>query len=142
MKEMDEFEKAYVRLCSRRKVSKGLTSLLEDVYRTLHEAPTNLARIKRRLVSLLSFLCEPENRTDENCQAVDLFFAIHDHWNISWDRYPEQLKQLLDDIGGCLHDTVEAPEIAANFESTPEQLLSRAKKLNEFKPKTCQSNNG
>lgn len=126
---MGEFEEAYVRLCSGRKVSEGLRSLLEDVYRTLHEAPTNLASIKNSLVSLLSFLCKKENRTDENCRAVDLFFAMHDHWNISWDSYPEQFKQLLDDIGGCLHDSISTPDIATNFESMPEQLLVRAKEL-------------
>jgi len=126
---MGEFEEAYVRFCSGKKVPKSLKPLLKDVYRTLHKKPASLVDIKDSLVSLLSFLCEQENRTDENCRAVDLFFAVYDHWNISWDSYPEQFKQLLDDIGGCLHDSISAPDVATNFESTPEQLLLRAKEL-------------
>jgi hypothetical protein len=32
-------------------------------------------------------------------------------------------------MGGALHDTIGVPEIAVDLDSTPEQLLSRAKKL-------------
>jgi hypothetical protein len=32
---------------------------------------------------------------------------------------------VLRDMASALHDTVSAPEVAKNFESTPEQLLNR-----------------
>lgn len=35
------------------------------------------------------------------------------------------LADVLRDMAGALHDTVTAPAIASNFESTPEQLLAR-----------------
>jgi hypothetical protein len=78
----------------------------------------------------MSFLSKPENCTNENCHAVDLFFCIEDHWNKRWGNLPQDYQQVLDDIGRCLHDTVSSPEIAKNFDSTPEQLLKRIEKLN------------
>jgi hypothetical protein len=42
---------------------------------------------------------------------------------------PEPFVDILADMGSALHDTVSAPLIAANFQSTPEQLLERARRL-------------
>ena len=42
---------------------------------------------------------------------------------------PNPFHDIFADIAGALHDTVSAPEIAENFESTPEQLLKRAREL-------------
>ena len=52
---------------------------------------------------------------------------LHGDYNFNWDNLDPYIQGILDDIGGQLHDTIEAPHIAENFESTPEQLLSRAK---------------
>ena len=113
---------------------KGLKQLLERVVRSLHEEPMNLGNIKDSLVCLFTFLCKPKNRTHKNCRAVDLFFCVDcvdNHLDVSWNSLPNEHRQLFNDIGGALHDTVVAPEIATNFKSTPEQLLSRAKRLNK-----------
>jgi len=75
------------------------------------------------------FLCRPEHRTDANCSAVDLFFAVEDHWSVRWEELPRDYQRVLDDIGGSLHDTVSNPDIAENFQSTPEQLLDRISRL-------------
>jgi hypothetical protein len=48
---------------------------------------------------------------------------------VRWGNLPEGYRHLLDDIGGALHDTISAPEIAQSLESTPEQLLARAQRL-------------
>ena len=109
----------------------NLRHLLEQVSCLLHEEPANLDSIKESLVCLLSFICEPKNRTHNNCKAVDLFFCLDNLSDVSWNSLPEDYRQLFDDIGGCMHDTVESPEIATNFDSTTEQLLSRAKGLNK-----------
>jgi hypothetical protein len=45
------------------------------------------------------------------------------------DQLPEPFVDILNDMGSALHDTVSAPLIAANFQSTPEQLLERARRL-------------
>ena len=113
------------------KKPKDLNQLLAKVHFSLHEEPVNLGTIKDSLVCLFSFLCEPKNRTHNNCRAVDLFFCVDNHSDVFWNSLPDDYRQLFEDIGGCLHDTVEAPEIATNFESTPEQLLSRAKRLSK-----------
>jgi hypothetical protein len=54
---------------------------------------------------------------------------MSDDWERDWDELPEECIDILADMAGALHDTVKAPEIAHNFDSTPEQLLERAKKL-------------
>jgi len=50
-----------------------------------------------------------------------------DVWNA--ERLPDAYVNILADMSGALHDTISAPEIAANFESTPEQLLARVRAL-------------
>jgi hypothetical protein len=126
---MATFEEGYARFCKKAGVSQELRPLLARVYDLIHEASVNLPALRDALVALLSFLCEPESRTSDNCRAVDLFFAVDDHWTVKWDILPENYQRLLDDIGGALHNAVDAPDIAENFSSTPEQLLDRARQL-------------
>jgi len=45
--------------------------------------------------------------------------------DVNWEHVPEALSDILGDMGSALHDTVQTPEMAANFECTPEQLLTR-----------------
>ena len=126
---MASFHEGYIRFCSAKGVSQELRPLLSLVYNQIHVSPVNLPLLKEALVALTSFLSQPEHRTDENCKAVNLFFSINNHWDARWDGLPEEYQSILDDISGCLHDTVSAPKIAENFESTPEQLLERVKQL-------------
>ena len=58
-----------------------------------------------------------------------MFFEMEDHWTVRWDNLPDDFRELLDDIGGMVHDTFSAPEIAENFASTVEQLRDRAERL-------------
>jgi hypothetical protein len=39
------------------------------------------------------------------------------------ERVDDEFHDILADMSEALHDTVSAPEVAAEFESTPEQLL-------------------
>jgi len=110
-------------------VSPALRPLLLAVYRELANRPTDLPRLRSALESLLMFLASPEGRTNANCWAADLFFCLGDDWEIDgWD-VPDEFGDILGDLGGALHDTVQAPEIAQNFDSTPEQLLARLRAL-------------
>jgi hypothetical protein len=104
-----------------------LELLVHDVYGAIANRPTELSVLKQAIVALLSFLASAEGRTDENCHAVDTFFCIRDDWQTDWTHLPGKYQLILDDIGGCLHDTVSAPKIAENFDSTPEQLLVRVR---------------
>lgn len=111
-------------------LSPELSKLIEAVRGCLVERPTDFSRLKSSLCDLLSYLTTPSGRTHENCRDVDLFFCLHGDNNWNWDHLPEEFRLVLDDIGGQLHDTVEHPEVAINFESTPEQLLDRVRKIN------------
>ncbi|MBZ5655615.1 MAG: hypothetical protein LAO56_10095 [Acidobacteriia bacterium] len=79
---------------------------------------------------LLQFL-GGEGRTNADCWAVDLFFAESEGWEHDWvdQDLPEEFHDVLSLMGEALHDTVQAPAIAKNFDCLPEQLLQRVKHL-------------
>ncbi|MHC4143820.1 MAG: hypothetical protein ACYSUD_03475 [Planctomycetota bacterium] len=129
MTNMTNFHEGYSKFCLGRRVSRELRPLLACVYHLIHTSPVELHALKEALVVLMSFLWEAVNRTDANCRAVDLFFLMDDHWGVRWDNLPEDFRELLDDIGGALHDTVSSPAIAEDFASTPEQLRDRSVRL-------------
>jgi|SRR6266436_6549557 len=56
-------------------VSPGLRPLLQAVYAQCLAQPHNLVELKRSLEDLLTYLAG-EGRTNANCWAVDLFFAL------------------------------------------------------------------
>ncbi len=88
----------------------------------------DLSELKKSLIHLFEYLSSPNGRTDENCKAINSFFMFDDLWV---DRnLPDHFQDIFVDVSGALHDTVSAPEIAENFDCTPEQLLKRARELN------------
>lgn len=109
--------------------SPQLKPLLKRFYEELIHRPANLLAIKESMIDLLTFLTTPDGRTDANCRAVDIFVCIDDDWERDWSDLPESFRDIIQDIGGALHDTITYPDIATMCESTPEQLLSRVKKL-------------
>ena len=127
---MASFDQGYLKYCGGRYVSTELKPLLAPVYHLIHTSPVDLHALKGALSALMSFLSEPANRTDANCRAVDMFFTMEDHWRVRWETLPDDFRELLNDVGGILHDTFGTPEVAENFASTPEQLRDRAEKLN------------
>jgi hypothetical protein len=111
-------------------VSPDLKPLLFAVYTSLISSPVQLATIKSNLDSLLTYLAS-QGRTTVNCWAVDLFFCISDGWERDWteQELPDDYHDILAKMGEALHDTVKSPEIAANFECLPEQLLVAVRQL-------------
>jgi hypothetical protein len=106
-----------------------LHSYLFEVRDLIADNTTNLDAIKSALVKLLVYLCSLEGRTSDNCTTTDTFFQLHADYSFNWLHLPKELQLILEDIGGQLHDTLEHPDVATNFESTPEQLLSRIHSL-------------
>ena len=107
-------------------VSPELAPLLLAVYDELAKRSTDLRPLKNAIEHLLTFLSSAQGRTNANCWAADLFFAIGEGWgDVDWEHVPEALSDILGDMGSALHDTVQTPEMAENFECTPEQLLTR-----------------
>jgi hypothetical protein len=111
-------------------VSPELAPLLYGAYRSTQGQAAHLADLRSALRDLLKFLSSKKGRTNANCSATDSFFLdIDDKWHGTREHLPEPYQDLLGDIGGSLHDTVSAPEMAENFDSTPEQLLERLERL-------------
>jgi len=107
-------------------VSPELAPMLLAVYQELAAAPTHLATLRDSIERLLRFLTTPAGRTNANCWATDMFFCLGEGWgDVDWDHIPDELGDILGEMGGALHDTVQDPAIAENFEATPEQLLRK-----------------
>jgi hypothetical protein len=111
-------------------VSPDLAPLLLAVYDELAKRSSDLRPLKVVIERLLTFLSSPAGRTNANCWAADLFFALDEGWgDVDWEHVPEALGDILSDIGSALHDTVQAPDVAENFDCTPEHLLTRLRTL-------------
>lgn len=112
------------------KVSPELHPLLRQVYFAVLSEPVNLAALKNSLEALLEYL-NGVGRTNANCWAVDLFFSTSEGWERDWteQNLPDDFHDVLAMMGEALHDTVGTPEIAANFDCLPEQLLDRVRML-------------
>lgn len=102
--------------------------LVGRIIEVLSDKNLNLIELKNGMICLLEYFSSPEGRTDINCKAVDSLFMSDDLW-LECD-LPSEFHDIFADMSGALHDTMSAPEIAANFESTPEQLLKRTMELN------------
>lgn len=104
------------------------TSLVDRLQAAVVADPVDLKHLVGCLDSLLQYLCSPQGRTDGNCRFVDFFFMEHDEW--AERGLPDRLHDVLADMAAALHDTCSAPDIARNFDSTPEQLLARLRSMN------------
>lgn len=115
-------------------VSPEVRELLWAVYDEVLRDPTNVRQLRESIRRVLMFLSSPEGRTNANCGAVDLFFAIRDEWARDLEHLPSGYQELLSRLGEALHDTVRHPESAANFENTPEQLLAELDRIDALLP--------
>ncbi len=88
--------------------------------------PLDLVEVAVALECLLVFLTSPAGQTDANCTAIDSFLCLGE---FERPELPDVFQEILADMAGALHDTVSDPEIAANFDSTPEQLLVRIRRI-------------
>jgi hypothetical protein len=101
--------------------------LIKEIQSILAKGSFDLEQLKQSLIALLEYLSSGDGRTDANCHAVDSFFMLDGVW--AERNLPVPFHEIFADMAGALHDTISAPEIAENFDSTPEQLLKRAKEL-------------
>lgn len=124
--EIVDFDTAWLRFTGDqppRQVPRELVALIRAVYEEITRRPSDLLALKFEIYRLLSYLASPEGRTDDNCCTTDFFLCVSD--DVDWHHLPERFRDVLADMAGALHDTVSSPEVAANFDSTPEQLLAR-----------------
>ena len=125
----ERFETLYRSAVRFRHASPQLRPLLRHVYGAAIVRPLEAAELKNALESLLSFLASEGGRTDANCCTTDALFSAASEWERDWSELPDRFREILDDLGGVLHETVYAPHIAKTFESLPEQLLQRVRAL-------------
>lgn len=124
---MLSFDDAFLEAVSdmKQSPSRYVRASLQALFVELYRRPIDVTALEAALVSLLEFLESPAGRTSANCTAVDLFMSFMGD-ELDWQAIlPEQLAPIVADMGQYLHDTVDAPEVAQNLESTPEQLLAR-----------------
>lgn len=134
MADLEPFEDLYARekayaIRAYGVIRPALKPLLGSPYEDAARRPVDPAALKRSLMALFSYLAGPEGRTDAHCRLVDRFIWFYVYGTQDRPQLPEGVDQLLFDAGAQLHDTFGAPEIAVSFQSTPEQLLERARAL-------------
>lgn len=112
-----------------RRVSPRLKGLLKRIYEESLRRPSDTSAVKASLEDLMVLLVSAEGRTDANCTVTDYFFSAPESWEGKWDHLPDELQSILGDLGGALHDSVHAPAIARTFDSLPEQLLERLRRI-------------
>jgi len=131
MQSVSEIVDRFMQPIDREPVSPALRGLLEEFYTRAVERPPKRCELKVALIRLLSFLATKEGRTNANCNQVDSFVMIDDHWAHPWSELPEEYIDVIALMGEALHDAISAPDIAENFGCMPEQILERAKSLPE-----------
>jgi len=121
------YERLSQRIRLEGKPTLGLRPRLGEAYEKITARPYKPRAVAAAVEELLDYLACPEGRTHVNCVLVDHFFCCRDDWPEMWEEEPEELADILGDMGSALHDTIKAPEIAENFDCTPEQLLDRVR---------------
>jgi len=119
---MSDFDDRWQHATGFRRVSPELRPLVAALDRDL--AARDAAAVRTSLIALLEHLASGRGRTDANCCVVDAFFA-----GVDASHLPDDLRAVVSDLSGTLHDTIYAPRIAENFGCLPEQLLERARNL-------------
>jgi hypothetical protein len=114
----------------------GLLAALERSLRGDRCDTMLVADAVRRVLELLN---TQEHDTDEDCRLVDQFVGLRlledSRVQERVKRLPSALASIIEDMGMCLHDTHGARAIAEDFESTPQQLLTRLKTFLEERTK-------
>jgi len=107
-------------------VSLEMKPLLRSFCDEMTRRPVDTGRLLGAVISILEFLASTDGRTKGNCWLADLFISLPDGYELEWPELPERLRNIIEDMGGALHDAIDDPDIAHKFESLPEDLLARA----------------
>jgi len=105
-----------------------IQNLLEQLKHVCSESNISEERIKSAIAAILLWLNDSDNNTDENCRRISIFIVTQVSNNV-YERLPQDIQEVLFDMGAALYDTHTATQVAENFSSTPQQLLDRIKKM-------------
>jgi hypothetical protein len=106
-----------------------LVNLLDQLRLAILATEFSRTDLVSAMENLLLWLNRSENNTDSNCKQIDYFISTEIISEKYFKKLPEDIQNILFDMGATLHDTHTSPEIAENFESTPAQLLVRVQNL-------------
>ena len=106
----------------------NLEELLSALKEQCEKRPVDGVGILRAVEGVLGFLVVPENNTDENCRRVDSFVTFEILDGLIEFGPADDVGRIVEDMM-LLHDTHTAPDVAENFQSTPEMLLGRTREL-------------
>ena len=98
-------------------------SLVEQVQMTVATETVDLPWLVRSLDGLLQHYLLPKAARMRTVAMLILYFMKHEEW--AEGSLPDAIHDIFADMSGALHDTCSAPDVAQNFDSTPEQLLAR-----------------
>jgi hypothetical protein len=127
---MSSFDEVWKKSAGFRKFSRELPPLIRALHDAVNSSDVSESETRNALEALLLFLSSPAGRTDANCCATDAFFsAVNIEGQL--ERVPPSLRSIVSDLSGALHDAIYAPQIARTFDSLPEQLLERIRRVNE-----------
>ena len=101
--------------------------------RQLTTKPRGSSSIKHSCEEVLKLLCRKTSYTSENCHIIDVVvrLALEDAGEELQGEISQDLYQVLWDMGGQLHDSIQACEVAENFASTPQALLARLREMKD-----------
>ena len=105
-----------------------LEQLLQALKVEYFKKPMDEVGVLRAMEGVLAFLVQPANNTDANCKRADHFvlFEMNEARSIQGPETPIDLGRILYDMM-ILHDTHATPDVAENFQATPEILLARTR---------------
>ncbi len=107
----------------------SLTALLSWLEQTALAQPFSKDSLVAALENLLLWLNEPENNTDYNCKEIDSFISAEIVPDQRFNDIPADLQKILVDMGAVLRDAHSIPRIAGNFDTMPNELLTRVRNL-------------
>ena len=103
--------------------------LLESLRRALRHTPVDVNACREVVRDILNRLMRSSAETDRACHDVNDFVLLKilcsDTLRKKLDCLPREVREVILDMGSCLHDTHSAPDIAQSFAATPEMLLDR-----------------
>lgn len=134
LREREEAIAARLRDVPRDPPSPVAVELTESVMLASTAEPLSLAAVRASLIALAEFLITEAGHTHTNCVTVSRLLDRVESWRrVNRNRarlqyLPEEYQDLLRGFG-CLDMTFADPELAADMETTPEQLLTAARAL-------------
>lgn len=107
----------------------NLNNLLNNLKNTCKKSKRSEDDILFNLKNIIEWLLIPENDRYINYKKISYFVASELLCTEEIEKLPSDIHDILHDIGGSLEDTYTNPEIANNFNSTPQQLLGRIQRI-------------